>query len=534
MKNETMNAIIKRNKWLFAMALMTLPLSIKFTEAVAQVKSNFYFKGHFEDEHAPDSITFYIWDRIISENKKEFAPHRSISVPVINGSFLCKTSVKDASYTSIGWGSFNGSPKFYLELCLVNGGDSIDATISYTNKGGFLIKDDLGQEQCMNCYGFDLRGKGAAKYQAQQEIDKAFEPIYNNWSKVLEQVPQKDTNRLLNDIIMTQDQGDYFVSQWLGILSKYKSSISASSYQQLATDITSRSWLQAFSGMTYIIAGAGESSPSLKMREAISKVESYAAKRLSKFPAEALTISPYYAELRILQSKIGNKKEQPTNTFQRILQQNSGATRDRIIANFVYNNESTWNSEDRRKIFISARKLVSNEPYAAVLTQIEGMQKGSKVYNFALPDTAGTIIKLSDFSGKVVFIDFWFVGCMGCIDYYKSTVSKVEHVFKENQDVVFITISIDVNKEKWLAGINSGKYTSHEVVNLHTFPSGTNHPVIQQFSVKSYPHPLLIDRQGNVFSNSEKELRDAGVKGLTEKIQEALKKNTEYSQTTDK
>jgi thiol-disulfide isomerase/thioredoxin len=134
------------------------------------------------------------------------------------------------------------------------------------------------------------------------------------------------------------------------------------------------------------------------------------------------------------------------------------------------------------------------------------------------------MIRLSDFKGKTIFIDFWFTGCSGCMLYYKNYVSKAEEQFENNKDLLFITISIDANKGKWLEGLRSGKYTSSQAINLYTNGQGIAHPLIKKLKIIAYPYSLIVDSEGKLIINDVERLRNGGPDALISTINKAVTK----------
>src|SRR5690606_5969300 len=84
--------------------------------------------------------------------------------------------------------------------------------------------------------------------------------------------------------------------------------------------------------------------------------------------------------------------------------------------------------------------------------------KGAEAYDFALPDTRGHMVNLKDFGGKVVYIDIWFTGCGGCIGLARKVDKMVYPKFKDNPEVVFVSISLDKDRERWLKSVEGEKY----------------------------------------------------------------------------
>jgi len=166
--------------------------------------------------------------------------------------------------------------------------------------------------------------------------------------------------------------------------------------------------------------------------------------------------------------------------------------------------------------------------YRAIAASItETVTPGAEAYNFMLPNEYGKMVQLTDFRGKVVFLDFWFTGCSACSLYYQHVLAEVEKHFKNNPDIVFISISVDRDREKWLKSIRGEsktgyQYTSDDAVNLFTDGKASKHPVIEKYKVLGYPRPLLIDRKGVIITANGKKLRESGVGGLVEIINVAL------------
>jgi thiol-disulfide isomerase/thioredoxin len=116
---------------------------------------------------------------------------------------------------------------------------------------------------------------------------------------------------------------------------------------------------------------------------------------------------------------------------------------------------------------------------------------GKSAYNFSLPDTTGRMVSMKDFEGKVVLIDVWATWCGPCkvqIPFYK----EIEEEYKDNKDMVFVSISIDrkADREKWLKMIRkenlSGVQLLDDLGKAFARPNG----------IIAIPRFLLIDKQG--------------------------------------
>lgn len=173
----------------------------------------------------------------------------------------------------------------------------------------------------------------------------------------------------------------------------------------------------------------------------------------------------------------------------------SGELKDRLIAEFIteYYREISF---DIGEFVDAALELVKSPFYASIIKKYRSLQAGSKAYSFVLPDANGDLIALERFKGKIVFIDFWFSGCAPCVAYYSNVLKVVEERYTNDTSLVFISISLDKNKEQWLKSIETGKYTSMHIVNLYTEGKGWDHAMIKYYNLKGAPQAMLIDQQG--------------------------------------
>ena len=71
---------------------------------------------------------------------------------------------------------------------------------------------------------------------------------------------------------------------------------------------------------------------------------------------------------------------------------------------------------------------------------------GAKAPDFSLKDYENKNIKLSDFKGKYVLLDFWANWCIPCLEDFPALK---EYYQKYNPGLEIIGISRDEDPEKW-------------------------------------------------------------------------------------
>ncbi|MDR6809668.1 peroxiredoxin [Dyadobacter sp. BE34] len=152
-----------------------------------------------------------------------------------------------------------------------------------------------------------------------------------------------------------------------------------------------------------------------------------------------------------------------------------------------------------------ARGKIQDLDCINVLTSMDVRAEGKEMFDFELQNTSGKLVKLSDFKGKTVLIDFWYTGCGGCEQYYGKVLSNVEKEL-HGKDIEFISISMDRGKERWMKSIKSNQYTSEHATNLYTGGVGFRHEVATRYGISSFPTLIVVDKEGKIADFDSKDL----------------------------
>jgi peroxiredoxin len=136
--------------------------------------------------------------------------------------------------------------------------------------------------------------------------------------------------------------------------------------------------------------------------------------------------------------------------------------------------------------------------------------------NFSAKDIKGKIYNSKTFKNKVVFINFWFIGCPPCIQELEQ-LSRLYDSVKTNHQVVFLSITFDKLKDiqSFISQSdtleNGGKkreyYKQISKSNsdlLPQFDSKIQYPIINSpekkiedyFQVMGWPTSFIIDKKG--------------------------------------
>jgi peroxiredoxin len=127
-----------------------------------------------------------------------------------------------------------------------------------------------------------------------------------------------------------------------------------------------------------------------------------------------------------------------------------------------------------------------------LLSNIEyGFQVGTKAPDFALPHRLGDTLRLSDFKGKFVLLDFWASWCQPCRKENPNLVEAYRSFRKRNFTIV--SISLDSKKEQWENGIETDKLMwRNHASDLRKWRS----PVVTTYDLKAIPANYILDSNG--------------------------------------
>lgn len=109
--------------------------------------------------------------------------------------------------------------------------------------------------------------------------------------------------------------------------------------------------------------------------------------------------------------------------------------------------------------------------------------------NFQLTDAKGTAVRLSDYRGRVVLLDFWATWCHGCkteIPWYMEFESRYKP-----QGLAVIGVSMDADGWKSVTPFVEEKKMNYTVV-------VGNDALGKKYGLTNMPLTLLIDRDGKI------------------------------------
>jgi thiol-disulfide isomerase/thioredoxin len=486
-----------------------------------------YIIVEFNGIKEPDSLSLYFLKNTVNDVEIHNYLPAKIITSYRNGSslFIFKiTDIQRPGYFSLNKGDFNvfnNIPLFFLENYIIEPNDSV--LINITKARDITRYDEaLGLRMYLRRYkkmSFSFSGRGSAKDRCRYDCDSM---LMSHQGMQLVEPLSGDTSNYFNLVF----------PKGLQIIKKYKDSIDKLTYEILKAD-----FVGLLNSIRYEFLYPSLINIPKNNKDQISKnihflEKDFATTTASIKSEEAKAISYYYpVSILYLNYDLFTLKGYTTfnihgkRAFSRLAERYSGELRDKLLTYFIINYYPRI--PEKQSLLTKALEIVLTPYCRKLLISFKNAHSvGSSVSNIPLMDKNDNLVRLTQFKGRVIFLDFWFTGCTFCKRYYQNSLSKVEEAFVDNPDVVFVSINADKQKSMWLNSIKKNLYSTDSlpnVINLYTGGKGGEHPIIDFYKISGYPTLMLFDKDGRLFNLSTKDLRVDSA-GVTRQINLALKR----------
>ncbi len=176
---------------------------------------------------------------------------------------------------------------------------------------------------------------------------------------------------------------------------------------------------------------------------------------------------------------------------------------DAVLDNYIYedlNSVVQWqdidkNVQDNIDFFVGRCKDTSLvNKLNRTVAEWKRLSTGQPAFDFTGKDQQGNTVKLSDFKGKLVYVDVWATWCGPC-KYeipYLDTLETDYH----GKDIVFISYSIDEDYAAWMKFVPENKLQGVQIIGEKAWQSD----LCIKYKIMGVPTFMLFDREGKIVS----------------------------------
>lgn len=127
---------------------------------------------------------------------------------------------------------------------------------------------------------------------------------------------------------------------------------------------------------------------------------------------------------------------------------------------------------------------------------IKPVSIGHKAPEFASTGLDGKLIKLADYKGKYVMLDFWASWCGPCRQENPNVVKQ--YAAYKDKGLNILGVSLDEDKAAWQDAIGHDKLTWNHVSDLQKFDGATE----KLYHIEAIPSNFIIDPQGTIVAKN--------------------------------
>jgi thiol-disulfide isomerase/thioredoxin len=132
--------------------------------------------------------------------------------------------------------------------------------------------------------------------------------------------------------------------------------------------------------------------------------------------------------------------------------------------------------------------------------------------DYTLSAVDGSRLSLATLKGKTVVFDFWATWCTPCRAQH-PLYEQVKEKFKDNRDVVFLSVSTDEDRDEVKPFLEEEKWPD---------PVYFDDGLARALQIASIPTTIIVDRHGQIFSRLNGYVPTRFVEMLSDRIRDAL------------
>lgn len=153
--------------------------------------------------------------------------------------------------------------------------------------------------------------------------------------------------------------------------------------------------------------------------------------------------------------------------------------------------KSIYNKSENKKTLVKTTREEFETELRKTERRITKTNKlGTDFPEFDLLDLNGNRLTRTELKGKVLVLNFWFIGCSPC-EMERPSLNDLTKIYADNKDVVFISFA--KNDKEQLTNFLAENPILYNVV-----PTDKDF-IKTKFEINEYPVNIIIDRDGKYF-----------------------------------
>lgn len=168
----------------------------------------------------------------------------------------------------------------------------------------------------------------------------------------------------------------------------------------------------------------------------------------------------------------------------------------------ILNYRSEIKKEKLEEYFNKLTTELKNSSYGKLLDNyiyIKPPKIGDHFIDIIGKNLKGEEVKLSDFKGKIILLDFWAGWCPPCVKQMKEEFPPLIDKYKD-KNFQIVSYSFDVNRKMWKNASDKLEISWPDFSNLTKM---NNDPVTLQYALSTIPTSFIINKEGKILKRIE-------------------------------